>query len=207
MGLTVALALALLVRLGEAAPREVRRGDLWVRVEPLTLPWSEEALPAELARAAAEKAAEDAVAYGAILGARGAGSLRELALAQGYYGSEAHRGWAEAAEARAGGRIPASWWMEVDPFGGSAGNGPKILPLGRWPAPLARVAMAHDTDWTLGRYLGVGPLACLRGPTYDPRRMGPVGLRPYAQGPYASAPSYLRRAPAGWEVRRRRVKQ
>lgn len=190
-----------------AEPLTVVEGELRVTVEPLTLPWDDAALPAELARAAAEKAREDEIAYGPLLRARGATSLRALAERDGYFGSPAHRGWAAAASARTGGRIPAAWWMAVYPFGGSAGNGPKILPLGRWPAPLARVAMAHDTDWTLGRHFGVGPLSALREQPYDPRRMGPVGLRPYRRGPYAGVPVYLRPARAGWRVERARSKR
>lgn len=190
-----------------AEPVLVVEGDVRVRVEPVPLPWDDAALPAELARAAAEKAAEDALAYAPVLRRRGATSLRALAEAEGYYGSPAHRAWAAAAAARTGGRVPASWWMEVDPFGGTAGNGPRVLPLGRWPAPLARVALAHDTDWTLGRHFGVGPLAALRDQPYDPRRMGVVGLRPFLAGPYARAPLYLRPRAAGWQVRRARSKQ
>ncbi len=185
-----------------AEPQMVRRGDLAITVTPLSLPFAADALESELARAATEKAQDDAAAYAELLRARGADSLRALAEREGYFGSPAHLTWSEAASARTGGLVPADWWRAVDPFGGTAGNGPKILPGGRWPGALARVAMAHDTDWTLGRYFGVGPLAALRAQAYDPQRMGLVGLRDFWRGPYAEAPSYLRLRRVGWRVRR-----
>lgn len=197
---TITAALMLGAQLGPDAVA-LQQGGIHVRVEPLRLPCDEPGWEAELARAAAEKRAEDKLAYGAIFEARGVADMRELASKDGYLGSESHRAWAAGAEARSGGCVPASWWMDADPFGGTAGNGPKILPFGRWPSPLARVAFAHDADWTLGRYFGVGPLAPLRGQPYQPKKMGSVGLIPQG-GPYAGVPSYLRPRRAGWALRR-----
>lgn len=199
--MTGAMTVALLLgaRLGAGAV-ELRQDGVRVRVEPLSLPCAEPGWEAELSRAAAEKRADDTVAYGAIFEARGVRDMGELAAADGYLGSPAHRAWAAAAELRSGGCVPASWWTAADPFGGTAGNGPKILPFGRWPSPLARVAFAHDADWTLGRYFGVGPLAPLRDQPYQPASMGQVGLIP-KRGPYAEVPIYLRPRRAGWEIR------
>jgi hypothetical protein len=84
--------------------------------------------------------------------------LRRQARSEGYYESPAHMAWSQAAEARTGGRVPASWWRENDPYGGTAGNGPLIEPGGIYPGVTSRIAMGHDTDWTLGRQFGAGPL-------------------------------------------------
>jgi hypothetical protein len=62
--------------------------------------------------------------------------LRSDAIDSGYFNSPAHQAWAQAAEARTGGRVPASWWRENDPFGGTAGNGPQILAQGSYPGSL-----------------------------------------------------------------------
>ncbi|MBI4704068.1 MAG: hypothetical protein HY744_23410 [Deltaproteobacteria bacterium] len=80
-----------------------------------------------------------------------------------YYQSPAHKAWATGASKRVGGGLDPDWWMRFDPFGGTAGPGPSVLWWGTWPGRLARIAMAHDTDWSLGRYFGVGPLKALRG--------------------------------------------
>ncbi|MCY1023528.1 hypothetical protein [Pyxidicoccus sp. MSG2] len=153
------------------------RGYIEIRVTPLNLNIAPENLQAEMDRAMAEKQADDASTYGAELAAHGYSSLEEWSRDTGYYGSPSHIAWAEAASARSGGQIPAEYWMRFDPFGGTAGNGPNILPTGEYPGALSRIAMAHDTDWDLGRYFGAGPLASLRGQPH-PENLGTVGLIP-----------------------------
>jgi hypothetical protein len=104
--------------------------------------------------------------------------LRDQAIDAGYYRSPAHNAWAQAAEARTGGRVPAEWWITNDPFGGTAGNGPNVLPSGTYPGVASRIAMGHDTDWTLGRQFGAGPLSALQGSNASPEDMGSYGLVP-----------------------------
>jgi hypothetical protein len=99
--------------------------------------------------------------------------LRTMSVKAGYYNSPSHQAWAKAAEARTGGKVPAEWWIKNDPFGGTNGNGPAILPGGIYPHPLSKIGMAHDTDWTLGRVFGAGPLRTL-ATSSDPR--GDFGL-------------------------------
>lgn len=123
---------------------------------------------------------DDTLAYG-----QGTDELRQRALDEGYYGSEQHVVWAVSASARTGGRIPPEYFMELDPYGGTAGNGPEILFEGGWGGggaggTLSTIAMAHDTDYDIGRHFGVGPLAELHGlepQTQDQMKlMGTVGL-------------------------------
>ncbi len=157
------------------------RHHIEISVKPLDLGIPPEKLQAELDRAVAEKRADDEKAYGDDLRASGHGSFKEWSQAKGYYGSPAHVAWAEAASARTGGQIPASWWMEFDPFGGTAGNGPHVLPGGEYPSPISTIAMAHDTDWSLGRHFGVGPLSQLKDAP-DVEHLGPLGLDPRLGG-------------------------
>jgi len=118
--------------------------------------------------------------------------LKEMAITDGYFESAPHIAWAEAAEQRTGGAIPAEWWIENDPFGGTAGNGPDIVPFGEYPGANSKIAMAHDTDWTLGRYFGAGPLSSLYDAEgFTPEQLGFVGLRPDHQwGHFADADVY-----------------
>lgn len=184
----------------------VRCPRLLIEVRAIETFASDVPVAAVLARASAEKAAEDVRLYGALVRGAGHADLRAWAVAEGYYGSTYHLAWALAAEARTGGRVAATWWMEVDPFGGTAGNGPRVLPGGHWPSPLARVAMAHDTDWTLGRYFGVGPLAALRADTTNPlAELGRVGLFPVSDARYDGVGSYLRDGQPDWVVRAREL--
>ncbi len=88
--------------------------------------------------------------------------LRVQAAGDGYYNSPSHVAWSKAAEARSSGQIPASWWRQNDPYGGTAGNGPKIESTGIYPGTASKIAMGHDTDWTLGRHFGAGPLRDLQ---------------------------------------------
>jgi hypothetical protein len=127
-----------------------------------------------LSRAAASINSANIVAYG-----KTTDQLFALASQQGYFGSPAHIAWSEAAEARTGGKVPASWWRTNDPFGGTSGNGPNILPGGRYPGSVAKIAMAHDTDWTLGRLFNAGPLKSLFTATGKPSDIGSYGLVPF----------------------------
>ena len=104
--------------------------------------------------------------------------LRNQASEIGYYKSPAHIAWARAAEARTGGRIPQDWWIKNDPFGGTAGNGPNILASGSYPGGTSRIAMGHDTDWTLGSLFNAGPLKALYGNKSSPTDQGSYGLVP-----------------------------
>lgn len=123
--------------------------------------------------AVARKSAEDQAAYGMTTA-----EIRAKSVRDGYYDSPAHDAWAAAAEARTGGRLTAAWWKGFDPYGGTNGNGPNILPGGEYPHALSRIGMAHDTDWSLGRHFGAGPMAGLRGATQDAETLGKYGLDP-----------------------------
>ncbi|MEM9490394.1 MAG: hypothetical protein AAGC55_14705 [Myxococcota bacterium] len=150
---------------------EVTVGPITIRVRPLDLDIAQNRLQAELDRAVQEKNTDDSNAYG-----RSTAELKDMAIAAGYFGSTAHNAWAEAASARVGGVISVQWWQDFDPFGGTAGNGPDVLPQGQYPGAFSRIAMGHDTDWSLGRYFGVGPLSALRGSDRAPVILGAVGL-------------------------------
>jgi hypothetical protein len=126
-----------------------------------------------LDRASANINAENQRAYGSTTA-----ELRTQAIDSGYYNSPAHKAWSQAAEARTGGRVPADWWIKNDPFGGTAGNGPNILPSGSYPGVTSKIAMGHDTDWTLGRQFAAGPLSALAGSNASPADMGSYGLVP-----------------------------
>ncbi|WP_375769864.1 hypothetical protein NR798_02965 [Archangium gephyra] len=179
----------------------VRHGPIEIRVKPLDLGVTGHALSAAMDTAMEEKAADDERAYGAKTRENGFASLVEWATKQGYYNSVEHQAWAKGAEARTGGRVPASWWIKFDPFGGTAGNGPDVLPQGRWPGALARIAIGHDTDWSLGRYFNVGPMKVLYRAVADPFILGIVGLVPMPLTQFGSAGIYTN--PSGhidWQV-------
>jgi hypothetical protein len=96
----------------------------------------------------------------------------------GYYGSGAHQAWAEAASARTGGKASPEYMMKLDPLGGTNGNGPKIELGGIYPHQLSRIAMGHDTDWSLGRYFNAGPLNGLyKNQSKDDGALGMYGLQ------------------------------
>jgi hypothetical protein len=124
-------------------------------------------------RAVERKSQEDKAAYG-----KTTKELREDATSQGYYSSPSHQAWAAAAEQRTGGRLTAAWWMKFDPYGGTAGNGPNIEPTGEYPGVLSKIAMGHDTDWSLGRHFQAGPLRGLYGAGHDAETRGLYGLDP-----------------------------
>jgi hypothetical protein len=127
-----------------------------------------------LSRVAASINSANIAAYG-----KTTDQLFALASQQGYFGSPSHVAWSDAASARTGGRVPASWWRTNDPFGGTSGNGPNIVPGGRYPGSVAKIAMAHDTDWTLGRWFNAGPLKSLFTATGKPSDLGSYGLVPF----------------------------
>jgi len=179
----------------------VQHGPVQINVKPLNLGIAKQALPAAMDKAMQAKAADDERAYGAKVREAGHGSLEEWAKSQGYFNSPEHQAWAKAAEARTGGQIPASFWMKFDPFGGTAGNGPDVLPQGRWPGSASRIAMGHDTDWSLGRYFNTGPLKSLHGANVNPTIMGMVGLVPMPLTQFGKAGMYTN--PGGhpdWQV-------
>ncbi|MGB3721473.1 MAG: hypothetical protein WA979_01485 [Pacificimonas sp.] len=120
------------------------------------------------------KSNEDFAAYG-----RTTAELKTEAVADGYFDSPAHNAGAMAAEARTGGRLDAEFWKDFDPYGGTAGNGPDILPGGAYPGSGATIAMGHDTDWSLGRHFNAGPLNALYGSTASAKDQGTLGLVPY----------------------------
>lgn len=92
--------------------------------------------------------------------------LNGKAKAANYSGSFWQRLSAIMAQSRTRGAIGAEQWLAADPLIGTAGNGPEFVfegvpglsgnTPGSWTA---RIAAAHDADWSLGRYLNVGPLA------------------------------------------------
>lgn len=80
-----------------------------------------------------------------------------------YFLSEQHAVWAMGASARTGCFIPPEFFAEIEVNGGTAGNGPDVLPAGNIGEPMSTIAMAHDADWLIGRIFGEGPLAGLFG--------------------------------------------
>jgi hypothetical protein len=89
---------------------------------------------------------------------------REYSRKEGYYGSGPHLAAAQGAEARTGGKIPAKWFMENDPFMGRAGSNAAYFPnrqQGLYPGTTAKIGVAHDADYGLGATFGAGPLSGL----------------------------------------------
>lgn len=115
---------------------------------------------------------DDVKAYG-----KTTDQLYQQAGQSGYLNSPAHMAWSEAAAARTGGAMSAENWRRLDPYGGTAGNGPDILPQGAYPGVGAKIAMAHDTDWSLGRYFQAGPMKGLYGSKESAAEMGMYGLQ------------------------------
>ena len=108
------------------------------------------------------------------------GALGAEATSMGYLGTEQHVVWALAASARTGAIIPPEFFIDNEGFGGTAGNGPQIEDGGYIGEMMSTIAMAHDTDWMIGRLFSVGPLAPLFPLTpFTQRmaiRMGSAGL-------------------------------
>jgi hypothetical protein len=148
-----------------------------------------------IANAFAAKNNDDVKAYG-----KTTDQLADMARSQGYLNSPAHMAWSEAAEARSGGKMSAENWRKMDPFGGTAGNGPNILPGGSYPGPVSVISMGHDTDWSLGRYFNAGPLKALHTTDANPTMTGLYGLnhassvRPFVKDLYTTG------GHADWEV-------
>ena len=129
-------------------------------------------LQANLATALREKQAEDLRKY-----KLNPEQMVEKSKELGYYGTGAHQAWAEAASARTGGRASPEYMMKLDPLGGTNGNGPNIEKGGIFPHPLSKIGMAHDTDWSLGRYFNAGPLNGLYKNTGKDADLGMYGLQ------------------------------
>jgi hypothetical protein len=134
-------------------------------------------LQANLATALREKQAEDLRKYKMT-----PEQMVEKSKELGYYGTGAHQAWAEAASARTGGRASPEYMMKLDPLGGTNGNGPNIEKGGIYPHPLSKIAMAHDTDWSLGRYFNAGPLNGLYKNTGKDADLGMYGLQALTPG-------------------------
>ncbi len=126
--------------------------------------------------------------------------LAEMSKEQGYYNSPAHIAWTLAAKERSGGAIDAATWRKMDPFGGTAGNGPEILPTGKYPGGLSTISMAHDTDWSLGRYFNAGPMKALHTSTESPLQMGMYGLQNHSTVRPRVDDLYTTGGHADWEV-------
>ncbi|HZI03340.1 MAG TPA: hypothetical protein VEZ71_04925 [Archangium sp.] len=155
-------------------PATIRHGKIEITTRPINM----QALTQRgLDAAVVKKNADDVRAYG-----KSTAELKQAAIKDGYFNSVGHNAWAKAAEARTGGRIPASFWKEFDPFGGTAGNGPNIELTGKYPGLASLISMAHDTDWSLGRYFNTGPLQNLYGQQPknkdDMKSLGMAGLVP-----------------------------
>jgi hypothetical protein len=93
---------------------------------------------------------------------------RAFSRQEGYYGSGAHIAAANSASARTGGRIPAEWFMEQDPFMGRAGSNQQFFPTrsaGMYPGVTSKIGVAHDADYGLGANFKAGPLKDLYGRT------------------------------------------
>jgi hypothetical protein len=124
-----------------------------------------------IANAFAAKSRDDERAYG-----KTTDQLAAMSASQGYLNSPAHVAWSEAAEARSGGKMSAENWRRMDPFGGTAGNGPDIVAGGKYPGVTSLISMGHDTDWSLGRYFNAGPMKGLHTSDADPKLTGLYGL-------------------------------
>ncbi len=152
---------------------------IWLRVPPITtfkLPSTRDALNKKIEEVRTIKARDDELCYG-----KNIHQMHSIAVGNGYFLSEQHAVWAMGASARTGGLVPPEFFAEVEVNGGTAGNGPEVLDftlrykglkwdpeLGGKPGePLSTIAMAHDTDWLIGRLFEIGPLEGLHRWGYD----------------------------------------
>jgi hypothetical protein len=126
--------------------------------------------------------------------------LADMSREQGYLNSPAHVAWSLAAKERSGGAIDAATWRKMDPFGGTAGNGPDVLPTGKYPGALSTISMAHDTDWSLGRYFNAGPMKALHTSNESPLQMGMYGLQNHSTVRPKIDDLYTTGGHADWEV-------
>lgn len=149
----------------------------WVPAVPgLRLPPDEAAREALRAKIRAERDADDLRTYG-LHTAEIRAQAQQTPRGEPYLDSEQHQVFAALASARTGGQLSADFFAEIDPFGGTAGNGPLIQPGGGAGQLLSTIGLVHDADWLIGRHLAAGPLAALAGlPEADPRYLGLVGL-------------------------------
>jgi hypothetical protein len=146
-------------------------------------------------RAIERKSQEDKASYN-----RTTLELEQESRKKGYFDSPPHRAWAEAAEARTGGRLSSEWWMKFDPYGGTNGNGPNIMLDGSYPGSSSRIGMAHDTDWSLGRHFQAGPLRALYGADAKSHNLGLYGLSPTSDLKPAVADLYTVNGHSHWRV-------
>jgi len=125
--------------------------------------------------ARALKSSDDQMSYGF-----SPTELIDKAKRKDYFGSEQHVVCSIAASARTGFYIAPEFFIEADPFGGTAGNGPDIENEGYIGEKKSTIAMTHDPDWILGRYFNRGPLSALSEirpiKQYQLKRMGCFGL-------------------------------
>lgn len=138
---------------------------------------------------------DDIKAYG-----KTTAQLADMAKEQGYLNSPAHVAWSLAAKERSGGSPDAATWRKMDPFGGTAGNGPDVLPTGKYPGGASTISMAHDTDWSLGRYFNAGPMKALHTSNESPLQMGMYGLQNHSTVRPKVDDLYTTGGHADWEV-------
>ncbi len=138
---------------------------------------------------------DDIKAYG-----KTTAQLADMAKEQGYLNSPAHVAWSLAAKERSGGSPDAATWRKMDPFGGTAGNGPDVLPTGKYPGGASTISMAHDTDWSLGRYFDAGPMKALHTSNESPLQMGMYGLQNHSTVRPRVDDLYTTGGHADWEV-------
>ncbi|NJK42655.1 MAG: hypothetical protein HC937_02980 [Aquincola sp.] len=138
---------------------------------------------------------DDIKAYG-----KTTAQLAEMSREQGYLNSPAHIAWSLAAKERSGGSPDAATWRKMDPFGGTAGNGPDVLPTGKYPGAASHISMAHDTDWSLGRYFNAGPMKALHTSNESPLQMGMYGLQNHSTVRPKVDDLYTTGGHADWEV-------
>ena len=138
---------------------------------------------------------DDIKAYG-----KTTAQLADMAREQGYLDSPAHVAWSLAAKERSGGSPDAATWRKMDPFGGTAGNGPDVLPTGKYPGGASTISMAHDTDWSLGRYFNAGPMKALHTSNESPTQMGMYGLQNHSSVRPKVDDLYTTGGHADWEV-------
>jgi hypothetical protein len=153
------------------------------------------AIDSAITNAFAAKNSDDLNAY-----KKTTAQLTEMSASQGYLNSPAHTAWSEAAEARSGGKMSAENWRKMDPFGGTAGNGPNILAGGSYPGPVSVISMGHDTDWSLGRYFNAGPMKALHTTDANPTMTGLYGLNHLSTVRPLVRDLYTGGGHADWEV-------
>jgi hypothetical protein len=152
-----------------------------------------------IANAFAAKNEDDKKAYN-----KTTDQLAAMSDKQGYLNSPAHMAWSEAAQERSNGKVSAEQWRKLDPFGGTAGNGPDVINFpgvnGRYPGNASVISMGHDTDWSLGRYFNAGPMKALHTSQESPLQMGMYGLQNHSAVRPKVSDLYTTGGHADWEV-------